>query len=91
MIVIKLFSVGEGVPLGYLQSCNFEAGNDEVTGDVKATRFLDKAMTFPDIAAAVAYRQTQSVRVPLRPDGQPNCPLTKFTMEFKVKPIKVAN
>lgn len=39
-----------------------------------------KAMHFPDVGAALACWQMQSVVVPLRPDGLPNRPLSGYSM-----------
>jgi hypothetical protein len=39
-----------------------------------------QAMTFPTPQAAFAYWGTESTVVPLRADGQPNRPLTAFTV-----------
>lgn len=41
---------------------------------------VDEAMEFVDHAAAFACWRRQSITVPWRPDGQPNRPLTAFSV-----------
>lgn len=41
------------------------------------------AMTFADVAEAYAYWRTRSKETPTRPDGQPNRPLTAYTVEIQ--------
>jgi hypothetical protein len=83
MIVIKLFNQSTGDFLGYLKSYDPDKGNETVTGDIVATQDIWEAMGFPNISSALAYGMQQSKRVPLRPDGEPNRPLTAFTLEFE--------
>lgn len=71
----------------YLQSCDFEACNGR--GHVTFTPDPNLAMKFPDKAAALQYRNTQSKTVPLRPDGRPNRPLTAYSLI--IDDVKVAN
>jgi hypothetical protein len=82
MITIKLYSL-DFTPLGYLKSFDPDVGTDTVTGDVVATQDIDKAMKFYNMGEAIAFVAQQSTRVPLRPDGYPNRPLTAFTTEFE--------
>lgn len=81
MIIIKVYSVGDR--LGYLKSYDPDAGNEITTGDIVVTSDITQAMSFPDQRSALAYAMQQSTRVPLRPDGLPNRPLTAFTLELK--------
>lgn len=82
MIAIKLFDQGSGRPLGYLKTFDPDAGDGVVTGDATATADVDEAMKFASVGAAISFAMQQSTRVPLRPDGEPNRPLTAFTLEF---------
>lgn len=61
------------------------AFNPAVTGIATWTDDIDKALKFDSFKDAVATWQTQSTKVPLRPDGEPNRPLTAYT----VSPVKV--
>ena len=81
---IKLYSRG-GSYLGWLQSYDPEVhGHDPYpTGEIKATWHAAEAMTFATRADAVACWQQQSKTHPLRPDGEPNRPLTLFTVEIE--------
>lgn len=70
----------DDVPVG-----DFLSGWDlEYAGGVGAawwTPNLDEAFRFPHAAAAMeAYRARSKTR-PIRPDGQPNRPLTAYTVE----------
>jgi hypothetical protein len=65
----------------YLQSCNFEAFNGR--GYVTFAPDLNKAMKFPDKAAALQYWKTQSKTVPMRPDGKPKRPLTAYRVTIE--------
>jgi hypothetical protein len=71
----------------YLQSCDFDACNGR--GYVAFTPDLDKAMKFPDKAAALQYWNTQSKTAPMRLDGKPNRPLTAYCVT--IEDVGVAN
>lgn len=58
-----------------------DAGDDTRTGLIDASENPAKALRFADAAAATACWRQQSTRVPLRLDGEPNRPLTAFTVE----------
>jgi hypothetical protein len=81
--IIELYATPYLIRLGYLETFDPDAGTDTITGCVTTTWNIDRAMRFESIANAIAYVMTQSKRVPLRPDGKSNRPLTAFTMEFK--------
>ena len=49
---------------------------------VRTTRFISEALTFPTAVEAWALWRQESTRVPRRPDGLPNRPLTAFTIEI---------
>lgn len=51
------------------------------TGDVIFTRDPQLALKFWSPEAALVYIKRQSKTVPLRPDGEPNRPLTAFSLE----------
>lgn len=76
-----------GRPLGeWLTSYDPEAGDLERTGLFEASLDPADALRFPSLEAAYRVVMQQSERVPLRPDGQPNRPLTAFTLEIKRLP-----
>ncbi len=49
-------------------------------GDAMLTSHAAEALTFPSAGEAFTAWQTQSTVRPLRADGQPNRPLTAFTV-----------
>lgn len=65
----------------YLEAMDFEAHG----GQGFAVFTNDKAMAkrFDNVVEALAFWQTQSKTVPLRPDGKPNRPLTASTITFE--------
>jgi hypothetical protein len=50
-------------------------------GHIHLTTDITKAQRFEDNAAAMRAWNTQSGRVPYRPDGHPNKPMTALTVE----------
>lgn len=50
-------------------------------GTVVATAMLEHAQRFPSFQAVIDEWMRPSTRVPLRPDGKENRPLTGFTIE----------
>lgn len=64
----------------FLKDCDFEFSNGR--GQAVFTNDVRQAMKFATMQAALAYWQTQSRTVPMRPDGKPNRPLTGYHMEF---------
>lgn len=51
-------------------------------GHIMVTRKTKNAMKFPTKEKATEFYLIQSKVTPLRPDGQPNRPLTGFTVEI---------
>ena len=56
---------------------------DHMTGIAEWTEDETDAMVFPSFRAAWECWKTQSTVVPERPDGQPNRPLTAYTVEIR--------
>ena len=52
-------------------------------GRIEVTTERHRAMAFADPGQAMAAWNSQSKRLPLRPDGRPNKPLTALTVELK--------
>jgi hypothetical protein len=52
-------------------------------GLVEWTRDVSQALKFADIEEAAQYYRQQSTIRPLRPDGQPNRPLTGYTVTLE--------
>ncbi len=52
-------------------------------GDLKVTASRNKAKMFSSPGEALRYWKTQSKVQPLRPDGEPNRPLTAWTMSIE--------
>lgn len=64
----------------FLVEFDFEAGDG--TGSIFVHPDSKWAKRFPDMAAAIAFRQRQPVCRPMRSDGQPNRPLTSTNWLF---------
>jgi len=52
-------------------------------GAIKGTPHRKEALRFPDMSAAMKFWRQTSAVLPVRPDGQPNRPLTAFTIEVE--------
>jgi hypothetical protein len=55
-------------------------------GDALFTADINRAMRFADLGAAFTAWKTQSTVRPLRADGEPNRPLTAFSITFEEAP-----
>jgi hypothetical protein len=64
----------------YLKDFDFEAANGQ--GEITMTPDLGQAKRFPNFMAAITYRNTVPKCRPLRPDLQPNRPLTATNWEI---------
>lgn len=64
----------------WLAEVHFDYEGDGIK--LLVTRLADEAMKFLDAQVALELWRTQSKVRPLRPDGQPNRPLTAFTIEI---------
>jgi hypothetical protein len=64
----------------FVKAFDFEGA--EGRGELHWTADRTEAMRFDGAGAALEFWKTQSVTVPLRPDGKPNRPLTAFTIEI---------
>lgn len=81
--VLRIVCLANGAP-------SVESGRYIVRADVNShggrgwlvtTTDPSKARRFSDQPAAIEYWQRQSTKLPVRMDGQPNRPLTAFTVE----------
>lgn len=71
----------DGLPVGcYLASYDAEANDGN--GTATWTADLEEAMTFTTVEKAAACYRTVPCNRPFRPDGQPNRPLTIFSIMF---------
>lgn len=76
-----------GRPIGeWLTFYDPDAGDLERSGLIDCSPDAARALRFLNYLAAADYWQQQSTRLPLRPDGRPNRPLTAFTVEIKRLP-----
>jgi hypothetical protein len=57
-------------------------------GSADLTPDPDRALTWPDVATVLAVWKMQSTARPTRLDGQPNRPLTAYTIEPEQVPEK---
>jgi hypothetical protein len=82
--VIKIIAQADGSPSPvdgqYL--AEFDPDGFDGRGYARAVSDPRYAMIFHGNAAAFAYWKTQSTDKPFREDGQPNRPLTAYTVEF---------
>lgn len=60
--------------------------DSDISGWVKGTFNPSRAKHYPDAAAAMAEWKRVSKTRPVRPDGQPNRPLSAFTIEIVPAP-----
>lgn len=65
----------------YLVSC--DVNENQGRGAIFASPNPDEAMVFDDAGQALEYWKRQSTKVPLRPDGKPNRPLTMYTVQIE--------
>lgn len=65
----------------WLKDFDFDAGGG--AGYITVTADRDEAMEFEDVVALHEFWTRQSTVLPTRPDGQPNRPLTGFTIESR--------
>lgn len=65
----------------WLQSYDPDAFDGD--GGFTFTRHKEHALLFPSMLEALATVKRQSTRRPLRDDGEPNRPLTAFTVEIR--------
>jgi hypothetical protein len=64
--------------------CDFFPDTDALgLGTLITTDNKAKAKQFPNLEAATEFWKQRSKRVPLRPDGKPNRPLTAFSITFE--------
>lgn len=76
-----------GQPVGkWLSFFDVESGDHARTGLVDYTDDPREALRYPSMIEGMRAWQTRSTRVPTRPDGKPNRPLTAFTAEIKRLP-----
>jgi hypothetical protein len=87
MTIIRIFATaaGEGFPFDvFLVDCDFDAHGG--LGAITFSNSPDKARRFIGIAEALEFYRTVSPRFPVRSDGEPNRPLSAFTVEFINEP-----
>lgn len=73
-----------GEPRTWVREMNFEYQNGR--GQLLETRDASEAKRFKSNGDAMQFWKTQSTRRPLRPDGEPNRPLTAYTVSIEVGP-----
>jgi hypothetical protein len=81
--------VAQAEPPTYVRDYDLDAhapGQPYPTGQVRLTEDTREAKRFPSLHAALEAWREPSQAVPLRPDGEPNRPLTAFTMTFERAP-----
>jgi hypothetical protein len=78
--VVRSESTGQVIN-AWLKDFDFDANDG--AGRLTTTEDRNEAMTFDDVLAIHAYWTTESVVLPLRPDGKPNRPATAYTIEIE--------
>lgn len=78
---MKLIALNDRPVDQYLKAYDPEAHDGR--GTVDGCLNLDDAMKFPTAEAAMRLWRTVSTTRPKRADGQPNRPLSAFTVEIK--------
>lgn len=85
MIVMQLVCDASGTPSEfdgrYLKA--FDADLNYCNGHIEVTADKREALRFANGGAALECWKRQSRTHPLRPDGEPNRPLTAYTVTFK--------
>lgn len=83
-VVMKLWGAANGAPTRYdgqfLKAFDFNANNGQGLADM--TPDLQYAKRFPTMADALTFRNRVPASRPLRPDLQPNRPLSATNWEF---------
>jgi len=86
IIRVVRFENGAPCPISgqFLESFDHEADGGRGFGTF--TRRISRAMVFDTIKEAMAFRDRQSTVMPLRPDGEPNRPLSCTTINIEPLP-----
>lgn len=72
-------ATGERIEM-WVKSYNVDAYDG--FGEIVFTKDPTQALSFPDMGAALECYRQQSTLYPLRADGQPNRPMTAYTVEI---------
>jgi len=84
MTVIRIMGLADGRPCPvageFIASMDFEAHGGR--GDLVTTPHFDRAMKFKDLGEAFSFWRASPANKPTREDGQPNRPLTAYTVTF---------
>jgi hypothetical protein len=83
MVRLKLIESADGspTPQNGMYLVDYVPDTDELgLGELHASSNVIEAKIFADAGAAFAYWKQQSKRVPIRPDGKPNRPLTAWSV-----------
>jgi hypothetical protein len=85
MIVLRIIGDASGEPSSfdgqYLKA--FDADRNFYNGHIEVTPDKAHALLFNDVGEAFNCWKRQSRTLPLRPDGNPNRPLTAFSATFE--------
>ena len=80
---LQIWAFDPAYPLNGRYVMDFDVGAyDPDAGPVPTTTDIAKAKHFADIVEALAFWKTQSRIRPIRWDGEPNRPLTGFSVEI---------
>jgi len=84
MTVIRIMGLADGRPCPaageFIASMDFEAHGGR--GDLVTTPHLANAKHFKDMGEAFNFWRASPANKPTREDGQPNRPLTAYTVAF---------
>jgi hypothetical protein len=76
---------------GWLEHYDPDGGDPAVdypTGTYGVTTDPARALRFANASSALRCWSQTSTRTPVRPDGEPNRPLTKFSVEVQNAPLE---
>jgi hypothetical protein len=62
--------------------CQFDVAGHDGRSWIPTTDDITQAALFPTVVEALEFWRTKSLKRALRPDGQPNRPLTAYTVEL---------
>lgn len=82
---IQLFGLKDFAPLGFVSAYDPDIlwpHGVEMAGCVDITPRKEDALLFRDLGAAFRVWKMVSEKVPVRPDGKPNRPMTAFSCQF---------
>jgi hypothetical protein len=84
LYVLRLYGLGYKAidPAEYVTFYDPDGGDNPYQGIVRSSVNLDEALRFQSFKEAYEFLLQVSTRLPLRPDGKKNRPITAYTVEI---------